>query len=110
MSVGAGREPGFSASDAIMGSPRVIQSLRRGERCRNNEESLHELTQVWKPESPGSGNRTGAAFSAGSRMGFSLTFELLQKPVGTLDLLLHLFREGKASVTAILSATGMNTE
>src|SRR3989442_3339767 len=43
-------------------------------------------------------------------MGASLTFELLKKPVGTLDLLLHLLREGKASVTAILSATGMNKE
>ncbi len=37
-----------------------------------------------------------------------MSFELLQKPVGTLDLLLYLLRHGKTAVTTILSDTGMN--
>lgn len=39
-----------------------------------------------------------------------MTFGLIQKPIGTLDLLLYLLRHGKSSVTAILSDTGMNKE
>jgi tetratricopeptide (TPR) repeat protein len=39
-----------------------------------------------------------------------LVFELLQKPVGTLDLLLYLYRHGRTRVTVIVSETGMNRE
>lgn len=39
-----------------------------------------------------------------------MTFELLQKPVGTLDLLLYLLAHGKTAVSTILSDTGMNRE
>lgn len=40
----------------------------------------------------------------------SLVFELLQKPVGTLDLLLYLYRHGRTMVSTIVSETGMHRE
>lgn len=39
-----------------------------------------------------------------------MVFELVQKPVGTLDLLLYLHRHGRTRVSTILSETGMNRE
>ncbi len=41
-------------------------------------------------------------------MGSPVAFELLQKPVGTLDLLLYLSRKGKSSVVQIISETGLS--
>ncbi len=37
-------------------------------------------------------------------------FDLVEKPVGTLDLLLHLLRHGTSNVEAILAGTGMNRD
>ncbi len=37
-----------------------------------------------------------------------MTFESVEKPVGTLDLLLYLFRRGKASVTEAISDLGLS--
>ena len=39
-----------------------------------------------------------------------VTFEVLEKPVGTLDLLLYLFRHGKTNIMEILAGTGMHRE
>ena len=39
-----------------------------------------------------------------------MAFEDLQKPVGTIDLLLYLHGHGKANVTTAVSETGMNRE
>ncbi len=40
----------------------------------------------------------------------SVAFELLQKPAGTLELLMHLHRHGKAAPVAVMSDTGMSRD
>lgn len=39
-----------------------------------------------------------------------MPFDLVEKPVGTLDLLLYLLRHGTSNVEAILAGTGMNRD
>jgi len=39
-----------------------------------------------------------------------VSFDLVEKPVGTLDLLVYLLRHGTANVEAILAGTGMNRD